>query len=184
MSLKPYFCLTVVTSRDGFIARTPTDTPQNWASKEEQRLFFQDVEAADWAIMGRNTHEAADKPERRRIVFSRTRSGWQRPTQLWLDPTKMAVDALADAVLEVRPLQTGLILGGTAVHDWFLNRGAIDRIHLTIEPIEFGAGLSLFSGWKGSAEEVLAGIGFRKVQDDVLSEAGSRHQVWLPSREQ
>ena len=62
---RPEFTLTVVTSADGYIARAPDDPPQNWASAEEQALFFADVEAADWAIMGRHTHEAADRPDRR-----------------------------------------------------------------------------------------------------------------------
>ncbi|MEL7344832.1 MAG: dihydrofolate reductase family protein [Pseudomonadota bacterium] len=177
---RPFFCLTVVASSDGFIARDPSDAPQNWASKEEQRLFLQDVNAADWAIMGRKTHEAADKPERRRIVFSRNREGWQRPTQFWCDPSTMTPRDLAEAVKAVGPLSAGLILGGTAVHDWFLAHDAIDRLHLTIEPVEFGAGLPIFSDHKGGPEAVLAAAGFRKVQDDPLNAGGTRYQIWLP----
>lgn len=177
---RPFFCLTVVASSDGFIARDPADAPQNWASAEEQRLFFQDVNAADWAIMGRNTHEAADKPERHRIVFSRSVSGWQRPTQLWLDPEAMTPATLGEVVASVKPLSAGLILGGTTVHDWFLAHDAIDRVHLTIEPVSFGVGLPIFSAHSGAPETVLAEAGFRKVQDDPLNEAGTRYQVWLP----
>ncbi len=177
---RPFFCLTVVSSADGFIARDSKDAPQTWACAEEQRLFFADVNAADWAIMGRNTHEAADKPERHRIVFSRTQSGWQRPTQLWLDPADMTPVDLVGAVGEIRPLLAGLILGGTTVHDWFLSHDAIDRVHLTIEPVTFGTGLPMFSAHSGAPGAVLSAAGFRKVQDDPLNEAGSRYQVWLP----
>lgn len=178
--VRPHFTLTVVTSADGFIARHAGDAPQNWASAEEQRLFFQDVEAADWAIMGRHTHEAADKPERRRIVFSGSVAGWQRPTQLWLDPAERTPADLAGQVEAVRPLQAGLILGGTAVHDWFLTHDAIDAVHLTIEPVTFGAGLPIFSGHDGPPEAVFAAAGFRKAQDDPMNAAGTRYQVWLP----
>ena len=84
--------------------------------------------------MGRHTHEAADKPHRWRIVFSSQAAGWQRPTQLWLDPGALTPGDLAKRVAEVRPLARGLILGGTRVHDWFLAHRAIHRVHLTEEP--------------------------------------------------
>ncbi len=82
------FTLTVATSADAFIARNPEDAPQNWASPEEQRLFFRDVEAADWAIMGRNTHLAAAKPHRRRIIFQqKQRAGNVPPNCGWIRRT-------------------------------------------------------------------------------------------------
>lgn len=180
---RPDFTLTVVASRDGFIARAPDDAPQAWASREEQDLFFADVKAADWAIMGRHTHEAADRPDRRRIVFSSGAGAgeWRRPTQLWIDPGRLAPADLPGLVAGVHPLAAGLILGGTRVHDWFLAHCAIDRVHLTVEPVAFGAGLPLFSGRRGPAEEVLEAAGFRPVSDRALNAAGTRHSVWIPA---
>lgn len=180
---RPIFTLTVVASRDGFIARAHDDAPQAWASKEEQDLFFADVEAADWAIMGRHTHEAADRPDRRRIVFSSGAGAgeWRRPTQLWIDPARLVPADLPDLVARVRPLAAGLILGGTRVHDWFLAHRAIDRVHLTVEPVAFGGGLPLFSGRSGPAEEVLGEAGFRRISDRALNAAGTRHSVWIPA---
>lgn len=172
----PQFTLTVATSRDGFISRTTDEPPQEWASAEEQALFFRDVEAADWAIMGRNTHLAADKPHRRRIIFSTTRQGWQRPTQLWLDPEGNAPADLAEMVSPVRPLENGLILGGTRVHDWFLAHDAIDKVHLTIEPVTFGDGLPIFTGQtKRDAAQVFRELGFLATGDQILNESGTRY---------
>jgi hypothetical protein len=51
----PHFTLTVVTSSDGFIGRSSDETPQVWASPEEQALFLEDVAAADWGHHG-TTH--------------------------------------------------------------------------------------------------------------------------------
>lgn len=169
------FTLTVAVSRDSFIS-PDTETPTHaWVSAEEQALFFADVEAADWAIMGRNTHLAADKPERRRIVFSSTVSGWQRPMQLWLDPEGLTPDDLAARVAERRPLRNGLILGGTRVHDWFLAHGAIDVVHLTVEPVTFGGGLPVFSGQKAETpEEVFLSRGFVLTGEERLNDAGTR----------
>ena len=177
----PYFTLTVATTADGFIARTHDDAPQSWASPEEQALFFRDVEAADWAIMGRHTHEAADKPHRRRIVFSTRISGWQRPTQLWLNPSDLSsAHDLSVLVRDVRPLENGLILGGTRVHDWFLARNAIDRVHLTIEPVTFEQGLPIFSGQdSGDPVRIFESNGFSPLSEVSLNPLGTRYLVFV-----
>lgn len=176
----PVFVLTVVTSADGFIARRAGEPPQLWASPEEQALFYADIEAADWAIMGRRTHEDADRAERRRIIFSSGAPGWRRKTQLWLDPKGLAAGDLAALVEGVRPLRRGVILGGTRVHDWFLAQGGIHEVHLTIEPVRFGVGLPVFSGQEGDPERVMEGAGFGRVSDGRLNAGGTRYQVWRP----
>lgn len=171
-----HFTLTVATSADGFISRSTDEPPQAWASAEEQTLFFRDVEAADWAVMGRNTHDAADRPNRRRIIFSTTKSGWHRPTQLWLNPDHVMPRDLADMVTHVYPLKQGLILGGTRVHDWFLTHNAIDRVHLTVEPVLFGDGLGIFTNQQHRdpiAE--FTSRGFQVESDVALNAQGTRY---------
>ncbi len=176
---RPRFTLTVVTSADGYIARTPDEPPQVWASAEEQVRFFEDVALHDWAIMGRHTHEAAERPDRHRIVFSSQFSGWQRRSQLWLDPETLTPGDLPALVEARRPMRTGLILGGTRVHDWFLQHDAIDRVHLTVEPVRFGAGLPVFSGSGGTAPDaVFAARGFAMVKKRTLNAAGTRWSRW------
>ena len=176
----PVFTLAVVTSADGFIARRPDEPPQAWASPEEQAVFFADVDAADWAVMGRRTHAAADRPDRRRIVFSGSGGAgvWRRPAQLWIDPARLVPGDLPGLVGHLHPLRAGLILGGTRVHDWFLAHGAIDRIHLTVEPVRFGAGLPLFSDAAGPAPEVLTLKGFARRSARSLNAGGTVHEVW------
>ena len=172
----PCFTLAVATSTDGFISRSTDEPAQAWASPEEQALFYRDVEMADWSIMGRNTHQAADRPDRRRIVFSTRTEGWNRPTQLWLDPKHLAPRDLAARVASVHPLENGLILGGTRVHDWFLAHNAIHKVHLTIEPVTFETGLPIFSEQE-SHDPVNAFVskGFTVVSDVYLNAAGTRY---------
>lgn len=180
----PVWTLAVVTSVDGFIGRTPDEPPHLWASPEEQAVFLADVAAADWSVMGRGTHTAADRPDRRRIVFSSSAGAgeWRRPTQLWIDPATLAPADLPALVGHIHHLRAGLILGGTRVHDWFLAHDAIDAVHLTVEPLTFGAGLPLFSAARGPAEEVLAARGFRLGASRRLNARGTRHTVWTRER--
>ncbi|MEO9825677.1 MAG: dihydrofolate reductase family protein [Paracoccaceae bacterium] len=177
-----HFTLTVATSRDGFISRSTDEPPQAWASEEEQALFFRDVNAADWAVMGRNTHLAADRPERRRIIFSTQISGWQRPTQLWVDPSDLTPPALSGLVDGVHACDNGLILGGTRVHDWFLKHRAIHKVHLTIEPVAFGDGLPVFTTQTSEDPvEIFETAGFRVLSDVPLNAAGTRYLELVPS---
>ncbi|WP_424927232.1 hypothetical protein [Amaricoccus tamworthensis] len=172
----PEFTLAVVCTEDGFIAREPGHTPGDWASFEEQQLFHSRVSAADWSIMGRGTHEAVDRPERRRIIFSSSGEGtWRRPNQIWVNPEGLTPSDLPQLVNGHHPLRFGLILGGTAVHDWFLHHNAISKIFLTIEPVRFGEGLPVFTGQSryGPEEEILK-RGFVRVSDRTLNEAGTR----------
>ncbi len=177
----PHFTLTVATSADAFIARATNDAPQTWASAEEQALFFQDVEAADWAIMGKNTHLAADKPHRRRVVFSTKTNGWLRPSQLWLDPAKLTPADLQSQVAPVAPLRNGLILGGTRVHDWFLAHGAIDKVNLTVEPGTFVNGLPIFSDQsQTNPVAVFEARGFKVHSERQLNAQGTRYFELIP----
>jgi dihydrofolate reductase len=172
---RPRFTLLVVASADGFIARTPGESPATWASAEEQALFLDRVARADWSVMGRATHEAADRPDRRRVVFSSRGGGWVRPTQLWLDPAGLTPDDLAARVEAVRPMRDALILGGTRVHDWFLAHGRIDAVDLTVEPVTFGTGLPIFSGQdRRDPVAAFAAHGFRVARERALNATGTR----------
>lgn len=180
---RPHFTLALVVSADGFIAPEPGVSPQLWASPEEQALFFEDVDAADWSIMGRSTAAAADRPERRRIIFSASAGGgeWRRPTQFWIDPYGLGPADLANAVAPVRPLRRGIILGGTRVHDWFHLQKAIDVVHLTVEPLHFGSGLPIFTG-QSTVDPVQAfrRAGYSPVSERLLNAGGTRFVVMEP----
>jgi len=171
------FTLAVAATLDGFIARGPGHSPADWVSAEEQEIFLREVEAADWSIMGRGTHEAADRPERRRIIFSTSGGAgtWRRPTQIWLDPMSLHPRDLPALVQAVLPLERGLILGGTTVHDWFHEAGCIDRVMLTVEPVRFGKGLGIFSGQPpADPVQVFSARGYVVTQRVKLNAAGTQ----------
>lgn len=176
------FTLIVVATEDGFIARRSGHAPHDWASPEEQALFFAEVDAADWGIMGRGTHAAAPRPDRRRVVFSTSAPmpEWRAPTQVWVDPATLTADDLPGLVSPVRPLRRGVILGGTGVHDWFLAQGRIDRILLTVEPLRFGDGLPVFSAHPEPPEAAIRAAGFAVTEDRRLNAGGTRLLTCLP----
>ena len=181
---RAHFTLVVVATLDGYIARAPDHPPQTWASAAEQAVFFAAVEQADWTVMGRHTHEAADKPNRRRIIFSSRagRGDWRRPTQLWVDPRDVTARGLAALVEGVHPLHRGLILGGTGVHHWFHAQGAIDEISLTIEPLRFGSGLPMFRGFGGQDPlRVCRALGYELEREERLNVEGTRLLTLRPT---
>ena len=180
--MPPSFTLIVVATADGFIARHPGHSPASWASAEEQSVFLAEVDFADWSIMGRGTHQAADRPDRRRIVFSTAAPvpDWRRPTQVWLDPANLSPDALPALVDNRHSLQRAVVLGGTRVHDWFLAAGRIDRVLLTVEPLTFGAGLPMFTGAWGDPVASLMARGFVVAHETALNPTGTRLITLFP----
>lgn len=176
MAQQTTFTLTAVVSADGFIARRAGEHPGTWASAEEQARFLAEVARHDWGFMGRMTHETALRHDRRRVVFSRGAAGldWRTAQHLWVDPAKVALDAILGALGPVRPPRRCIVLGGTSVHEWFLDRGLIDRIELTVEPLRFGAGLTLLSGQpEGDLTAELGLRGFVPGLPEVLNGQGT-----------
>jgi dihydrofolate reductase len=170
------FTLTAVVSADGFIGRRPGEHPGSWASAEEQARFLAEVPGYDWAFMGRTTHETAFREDRRRVVFSRTARGldWRHESHLWVDPDEVPLSEILAALEPVRPPRRCIVLGGAAVHDWFLERDLIDRIELTIEPLRFGSGLPLLTGQSGDPVAALAARGFAVLDEQQLNMQGTR----------
>ncbi len=171
-----FFTLTAVVSADGFIARRAGEHPASWASAAEQVRFLAEVPRYDWACMGRTTHETAFRTDRRRVVFSRTAQGleWRERTHLWVDPDRVAWPEILAALAPIRPPRRCIVLGGAAVHDWFLARDLIDRIELSVEPLRFGAGLPLLGGQSGDPVAELARRSFVLVDEQRLNAQGSR----------
>lgn len=170
------FTLIAVVSADGYIARRAGEHPGSWASAEEQARFLAAVPGYDWAFMGRTTHQTAFRKDRRRVVFSRMAAGleWREETHLWVDPDRVALADILAALTPVRPPRRCVVLGGSTVHDWFLDRGLIERIELTIEPLRFGSGLPLLTGQPDDVLAELAGRGFAVVDEQQLNVQGTR----------
>ena len=126
-------------SADGFIAKNSSHL-SDWTSKEDKQFFVEMTKKAGVIVMGQNTYETIGKPlpDRLNVVYSRNKE------YEGVEVTKReAKELLHD--LEKRGYQEVAIVGGAAIYTMFMKAGAVDKLYLSIEPILFGKGMTLFN---------------------------------------
>ena len=127
---------------DGKIARDAHERT-DWSSREDKRLFTQTSREAGVLIMGRHTYEtlAAPLPGRLHLVLTRQpmRSAAPPNVEFSSQPPERVL-----AELEQRGYRTAVLAGGAQTYRAFLAAGLVDELWLTIEPLAFGAGITLF----------------------------------------
>ncbi|HBF67143.1 MAG TPA: hypothetical protein DDW36_01820 [Candidatus Magasanikbacteria bacterium] len=139
----PHFILAAVVTIDGKIARYPGHF-SNWTSAEDKNHLHALEDTCDVIILGRTTYELAAEPLAHRtcLVFTRSINGIHKKHErcIFINPETVS---LAQVMIEYG-WRTACVLGGTEVYSYFLKNNLIDELYLTIEPIIFGEGLSLF----------------------------------------
>lgn len=133
------FIIAAVTT-DGFIAQTAGHSPMQWTSKEDKARFVELTKRAGVVVLGSNTFKTFPRPlkDRLNIVYSRNQQFGGTETT-----TDEPVELLKK--LEERGFTEVAICGGAEIYTKFMEAGVIDTIYLTIEPVIFGKGLSLFN---------------------------------------
>jgi len=139
------FIFIAAVSLDGKIGRNPNETSTVWTSQEDKKFLNDILNKIQVIVIGRKTYEIAIKPlsKRRCIVLTSQVEKIQQKSDLCYFFNPDAVN-LKVFISELGFSQAA-VLGGTKTYDTLLSQGFIDEIYLTIEPIIFGAGLSLFS---------------------------------------
>lgn len=126
---------------DGKIARSTTE-PATWTSKADKQAFVAATTAAGVVVFGRTTYETINRalPGRLTIVLSRHAPTTPPPAgvEYW---SGRPAELLAE--LERRGYTTVVVAGGAATNSAFLGEQLVDELWLTIEPLVFGAGLSV-----------------------------------------
>lgn len=130
----------VAETADGFIAKE-TNHPALWTSKEDKKHFVEITKRAGVVIMGSTTWKTLPKPMKDRLNIVYTRSG---ETYEGAESTSIEPKELIDS-LESRGFKEVAICGGSSIYTLFLKAGLVDTIYLTIEPILFGKGISIFN---------------------------------------
>ncbi len=127
---------------DGRIARHPLDPP-TWTSHEDKRMFAAVSRRAGVVVMGRSTFAAMAKPlaDRLNVVLTARPSaftGVPGSVEYTSDPPAKILDSLAQ-----RGFGEVVVAGGASVYRQFIASGLVDELWLTVEPLLFGAGISL-----------------------------------------
>jgi dihydrofolate reductase len=141
-----YIAIAAITM-DGKIARDSKHLSTTWTSKEDKAFLKRTLDGCDAIILGRNTYETAKKllikRKRNCIVFTRRVKGVTLISDklTHINPTPSTLRKLVSE----RGYQRVAILGGTETYTYCMKKGFLDELYITVEPVIFGNGLSLFN---------------------------------------
>ncbi len=132
------FIIAVLTA-DGLIAEGTDQISTDWTSKEDKKFFSTRTKEAGVIVLGYNTYKTIGRPlpDRLNIVYSKEHIEGVEVTQK--EPAELIKD------LEKRGFKEVAICGGTTIFTMFMEAGLVDKLYLTIEPVVFGAGMTLFN---------------------------------------
>mgnify|MGYP001590343375 FL=1 len=126
-------------STDGFIAKDSQHAAL-WTSKADKKRFIELTRRAGVVVMGSATYKTLGRPlkERVNIVYSKSQN---------FEEAEMTQDHPKDLIrkLEERGFKEVAICGGSHIYTMFMKAGIVDTVYLTIEPVIFGKGISLFN---------------------------------------
>lgn len=134
--------LLMAATADGMIARDSTHLV-DWTGKADKKYFVHITKQAGVVIMGSKTWDTIGKPlpGRKNIVMTRDKA--RKST----DPNLVFTDQSPAAILkdlEKEGFTSATLIGGAKVNSLFMEKGLINEIHLTLVPLLFGNGLTLF----------------------------------------
>ncbi len=137
--------LIAAVSANGKISQYEGQTSLDWTSKEDLKFFVSKTKELGVVVMGRKTFDTIGKPlkDRRVIVLS---SQPAREAMDGVEFTSEAPEALV-ARLEKEGVEGVALAGGSSVYGQFLAAGLVHELYLTVEPVLFGAGVPLASGF-------------------------------------
>ncbi len=154
------------TTLDGKIALGSKHN-SSWTSKEDKNFLHAILDTCDVIIVGNNTYKAAKKPLSKRncIVFTSSVANQKKVSDnlLYYNPKKTSINKL----IKTLGYQKIGILGGAQTYAYLLQKNLLDEIYLTIEPLTFGKGISLFENQKAIIKK------FRLVSIKQLNKQGS-----------
>ncbi len=128
---------------DGKIARNSMEFV-DWTGKADKQYFVSITRKAGVMIMGSKTFDSIGKilPGRKSVVISTDASRTSdHPDLEFTDKSPKQI--LTD--LETQEFKSATLIGGSIINTLFMEQGLVDEIHLTMVPLLFGTGLSLFN---------------------------------------
>ena len=128
---------------DGKIARGSTELV-NWTGKADKHYFVRVTRDAGVVIMGSRTFDTIGKPlpGRKNIVMTRNKDRMSTSENL-IFTAQSPAEIVQD--LKTQGFDTAALIGGAVVNTLFARKKLITQVHVTLVPIIFGQGLSLFN---------------------------------------
>lgn len=137
--------LVMVQTLDGKIAKNAHHKSLTWSSKEDTKHYKQFTQEIGTIVMGSATFESYGQrflPGRRNIIMTSNPDKYEKKPGI--EFFKGTPSQLVQK-LEAEGVESIALSGGTSINTAFLEEKLIDEIYLTIEPILFGEGMSLFN---------------------------------------
>jgi dihydrofolate reductase len=139
-----------VCSANGKLTRGEEANFYEWTSNEDASFFASEVRKSELVVLGSGTYNAGlEKVSlengRLRVVMTGNPAKYaarQVPGRLEFSDAKPA--ALVEQ-LEKRGYPEMLLIGGAEIFSSFMQAGLVDEVALTLEPVLFGEGKSLFA---------------------------------------
>ncbi len=126
---------------DGFLAKDKNQVSTSWNSIDDKKHFVELTKRSGVIVLGSTTFETfGSKPlkDRLNIVYSRSKN--YEGAEMTDDEPDILLKKL-----EERGFSEVAICGGSSIYTKFLKAGVVDTIYLTVEPILFGKGITLFN---------------------------------------
>lgn len=138
---KTRFCVFVASSIDGRISLSNTHPPE-WTSKEDWKFFQSSLARMEAVVVGRNTYNGVAERLRKRTTFvltHRVKTSIKRGSVTFVNPSGINLREMLSSFQRVG------VLGGGSVYMYMLNQGMMDDLYVTLEPLVFGRGNTMFS---------------------------------------
>ena len=132
----------MATTFDGKIAKDSDHFP-DWTGKADKKLFVEITKQAGVIIMGSKTYDTIGRPlpGRKNIVITRntTRTSDHDNLIFTQDAPQKILQKLSE-----EGFSQAILIGGAKINTLFAKAKVIDELIITIAPLVFGEGLSLF----------------------------------------
>lgn len=155
--MKPKYIALAAITLDGKIARHENHM-SDWTSKEDKKVLHKELDKGDVIIVGNNTYTTARKQLSKRNCIVLTRSV-RKPRKannrlLYCNPKNTDLKEL----IQTLGYKRVCILGGAETYNFCLKKNILDELYLTIEPLVFGEGISVFSEKQKRGEFTLVSV--------------------------
>jgi dihydrofolate reductase len=136
--------LVMAMTLDGKIGKDPDHFP-DWTGSADKRLFADISKNAGVVIMGSKTFDTLKKPlpGRKTVVMTRNPGRASNTAAVVFSP---GPPASVVETLRREGYRQAVLAGGATINTLFARAGLIDEIVVTVSPLVFGDGLSLFNG--------------------------------------